>query len=66
MWTPPDWSGGAWVFRSGGEFKNLTVPAIEGFNTWVDYWNGSKGAPDMLNPGQSLALNEASFHCHAK
>lgn len=66
MWTPPDWSGGAWVFRSGGEFINLTVPTIEGFNTWVDYWNGSKGAPDKLNPGQSLALNEASFHCHPK
>ena len=65
MWTPPDWSGGAWVFRSGGEFINLTVPTIQGSNTWIDYWNGSKGAPDKLNPGQTLALNEASFHCHS-
>ena len=66
MWTPPDWSGGAWVFRSGGEFINLTVPNVPGSNTWIDYWNGSKGAADKLDSGQTLALNEASFHCHSK
>jgi len=66
MWTPPDWSGGAWVFRSGGEFINLTVPNVPSSNTWIDYWNGSKGAADKLESGQTLALNEASFHCHSK
>lgn len=66
MWTPPDWSGGAWVFRSGGEFINLTVPTVQGSNTWIDFWNGSRNAPDKLEPGQTLALNEASFHCHAE
>lgn len=62
QWTVPDWSGGAWVFKSDGSFVTLNVPSIDG-QTWIDYWNGEIGAADRLEVGESLALSDASFHC---
>jgi len=64
-WTKPDWEGGAWTFKGEtNQFYLLTASQVPGNESWIDYWNGQKGAVDKLTNWASLALNEASFHCH--
>jgi hypothetical protein len=70
QWSAPDWELGAWVFKAqNGQFVKLSVPSsLQGAADIVrlDYWNGQSNAADSLAPGEGgLALNEASFHCHA-
>lgn len=69
-WTAPDWELGAWTFKaSQDEYIGLKVPetlADAQEIVRLDYWDGEAGAPATLLPGnEGLALNEASFHCHA-
>jgi hypothetical protein len=64
-WTEPDWDGGAWVFKAElNQYYLLTASQVPAHNSWIDYWNGQKKAADKLINWATLALNEASFHCH--
>lgn len=56
-WTAPDWSGGAWVFKSK-TYITLWAPWAETYNAWIDYDNGGK-----LEHYETLGLINASLHC---
>lgn len=71
FWTPPDWSGGAWVYKTLPRdpmgptvFHILTAAVVNDADSWIDYWSPA-GAAKLID-WEAFALSEASFHCHPR